>query len=114
MDHNDWLAWRYEQLIEKDAYSVTERAAKWHVYRITEGFDLLNAVLDADELREIIKTLNPYSGSHSGLNPNITHEMRKCKAEKSQRQYEAVQQELRRLLNLWMWKLQKHEREVEA
>jgi hypothetical protein len=114
VDHNDWLAWRYEQLINNNSYTVTERAAKWHVYRITEGFDLLNAVLDADELRKVTLDLIPDGAKHGGLNPNITHEMRKCKAEKSQRQYEAVQEELRRLLRLWIWKLEKHEREVEA
>ena len=88
--------------------SISQRAAKWLVFGILRDWPEDSPELSTRErIRDLARPLYPGADKSEGLNAVIRQRLRAVHGDKSERQFEEVQHQLRRVLTFWEWELKR-------
>tara|TARA_R110000824_G_scaffold162482_1_gene338153 strand:+ start:718 stop:1053 length:336 start_codon:yes stop_codon:yes gene_type:complete len=88
--------------------TVQQRAAKWLVFGILRDWAEDSPELSSRErIKELTRLLYPGADKYQGLNYLIHQRLRAYYGDKSVRQFEEAQNQMRRVLIHWEWELKR-------
>tara|TARA_R100001594_G_scaffold147061_1_gene199505 strand:+ start:141 stop:479 length:339 start_codon:yes stop_codon:yes gene_type:complete len=107
---SDWQDHLVKYLLPSSGkLTVQKRAAKWLAFNLLRKWkDSAPELTDPEKLRALISGMYDDVPEHrSPMNSYIRQSLRKYYADKSDRQFLEAQEEIRRVLTFWVFKLKK-------